>query len=62
MPTTPTSLSPYAQSSRRYINVLGQIFKYIPQGIVQAAAQEHGVVARARSYPVGSHLAALVFL
>ena len=40
----------------------GQLLKYIPQGIVQAAAREHGVDAQARSYPVWSHLAAMVFV
>ena len=31
------------QPSRHYINVLGQLLKYIPQGIVQAAAREDRV-------------------
>jgi hypothetical protein len=42
--------------------VLGQLVKYIPQGIVQAAAREHGVDAQARTYSVWSHLAAMVFV
>ncbi len=40
----------------------GQLLKYIPQGIVQAVAREHGVDALARSYSVWSHLAEMVFV
>ena len=61
MPTKTTS-SPSAQPPRHHINVLGQLLKYIPQGIVQAAAREHGVDAQARSYSVWSHLAAMLFV
>ena len=61
MPTKTTS-SPSAQPPRHHINVLGQLLKYIPQGIIQAAAREHGVDAQARSYSVWSHLAAMVFV
>jgi hypothetical protein len=61
MPTKTTS-SPSAQPARHHINVLGQLLKYIPQGIVQAAAREHGVDAQARTYSVWSHLAAMVFV
>ena len=66
MPTKITS-SLSAQPLRHYINVLGhnvlrELLKYIPQGIVQAAAREHGVDAQASSYSVWSHLAAMVFV
>ncbi len=42
--------------------MLGQLLKYIPQGIVHAAAREHGVDAQARTYSVWSHRAAMVFV
>jgi hypothetical protein len=61
MPTKTTS-SHLAQPPRHHINVLGQLLKYIPQGIVQASAREHGVDARARSYSLWSRLAAMVFV
>ena len=61
MPTEATS-SPSAQPPRHHITVLGRLLKYIPQGIVQAAAREHGVDAQARTYSVWSHLAAMVFV
>ena len=40
----------------------GQLLQFIPQGIVQAAAWEHGVDTVARCYSVWSHLAAMVFV
>ena len=61
MPTKSTS-SPSAQPQRHHINVLGQLLKYIPRGIVDAAAREFGVDAKARTYSVWSHLAAMVFV
>ena len=61
MPSKTTS-SPSAPPPRHHSNVPGQLLKYIPQGIVQAAAREHGVDAQARTYPVWSHLAAMVFV
>ena len=61
MPTKTTS-SPSAQPPRHHINVLGQLLKYIPQGIVDAAAREFGVDTQARTYSVWSHLAAMVFV
>lgn len=51
-----------AQPVRHHINVLGQLLKYIPRSIVNAAAREHGVEARARTFSVFSHMAAMIFV
>ncbi len=56
--TYPTS----AQAARHHINVLGQLLKYIPRSIVSAAATRHGVEAKARSFSVWSHMAAMIFV
>lgn len=61
MPTK-SNHSAAARPQRHHINVLGQLLKYIPRGIVDAAAREHGVDAKARTYSVWSHLAAMVFV
>lgn len=53
---------PSAQPARHHINVLGQLLKYIPRSIVNAAAREHGVDARARTFSVFSHMAAMIFV
>jgi hypothetical protein len=57
-----TKPTPSARPLRHHINVLGQLLKYIPRGIVDAAARAHGVDAKARTYSVWSHLAAMVFV
>ena len=53
---------PSAQPARHHINVLGQLLKYIPRSIVNAAAIEHGVEARARTFSIFSHMAAMIFV
>ena len=53
---------PSAQPARHHINVLGQLLKYIPRSIVSAAATRHGVDAKARSFSVWSHMAAMIFV
>jgi hypothetical protein len=54
--------APSAQPTRHHLNVLGQLLKYIPRSIVHAAAVAHGAEARARSFSVWSHMAAMVFV
>ena len=61
MSTKPTH-PPSAQPARHYINVLGQLLKYIPRSIVNAAAALHGVDAKSRTFSVFSHMAAMVFV
>ena len=51
-----------AQPTRHHINVLGQLLKYIPRSIVSAAATRHGVDAKARSFSIWSHMAAMIFV
>ena len=41
---------PTAQPARHHINVLGQLLNYIPRSIINKAAIEHGVEARARTF------------
>jgi len=53
---------PSAQPARHHINVLGQLLKYIPRSLVSAAAHRHGVDAKARSFSVWSHMAAMIFV
>lgn len=60
--TTIPAHSPSARPVRHHINVLGQLLKYIPRSIVNAAATAHGVEAKARSFSVWSHMAAMVFV
>lgn len=50
------------QPARHPINVLGQLLKLIPRGIIQKAAQDTGVTAKARSYSVLSHLGTMIFV
>jgi hypothetical protein len=47
--STKTISSPSTLSPPKHINVLGQLLKYILQGIVEAAARDHGVDTQARS-------------
>lgn len=61
MKTNPTPSLP-AQPARHHINALGQLLKYIPRSIVNAAAARHGVEAKARSFTVWSHLATMLFV
>jgi hypothetical protein len=61
MKTKPSHLPPN-QPTRHHINVLGQLLKYIPRSIVNAAAAHHGVEAKARTFSVWSHLATMVFV
>ena len=58
----PKQLPLCIRTPRHHINVLGQLLKYIPLEIVDAAAREFGVDTQARTYPVWSHLAAMVFV
>ena len=55
-------INPSAQPARHHINVPGQLLKYIPRSIVSAAATMHGVEAKARSFSVWSHMAAMIFV
>ena len=51
-----------AQPTRHHLNVLGQLLKYIPRSIVYATAARYGVDAKARTFSVFSHMAAMVFV
>ena len=51
-----------ARPARHHINVLGQLLKYIPRSIINKAAIEHGVEARARTFSIFSHMAAMIFV
>jgi hypothetical protein len=53
--------SPAAQPTRHHINVLGQLFKLIPSHIIGAAAKEHGLGTKPRSFTIGSHIGAMIF-
>jgi Transposase DDE domain/Domain of unknown function (DUF4372) len=59
---TKSKKSSTAQPTRHHINVLGQLLKYIPRSIVNAAAREHGIEARARTFSIFSHMAAMIFV
>lgn len=50
-----------SQPARHHINVLGQLLKLIPRGIIDTAAKETGVDAKARTFSVLSHLGTMVF-
>ena len=54
--------TPATQPARHHINVLGQILKLIPRGIIDKAAKETGVDAKARTYTVLSHLGTMLFV
>ena len=51
-----------ARSIRHHFVVLGQLLKYIPRSIVSAAALEHGVESKARTYSIFSRMATMVFV
>lgn len=53
--------APTTQPARHHITVLGQLLKLIPRGIIDTAARETGVAAKARSYSVLSHLGTMLF-
>ncbi len=57
--TTKSTHVQSAQPARHPINVLGQFLKYIPRSIINAAAAECGIEAKARTYNVHSHLATM---
>lgn len=61
MQTTPIH-HPSTQPARHHINALGQLLKYIPRSIVNAAASRHGIEAKARSFSVWSHLTTMIFV
>lgn len=50
------------QPARHHINVLGQMLKLIPRGIIDQSAKETGVDLKARSYSVLSHLGTMIFV
>lgn len=50
------------QPARHHINVLGQMLKFIPRGIISKAAKETGVDLKARTYSVLSHLGTMLFV
>ena len=60
--TTKSKKKSAAQPARHHINVLGQLLKYIPRSIVNAAAVQHGIDTKARSFSVFSHMAAMIFV
>lgn len=60
--TTKSTHVQSAQPARHHINVLGQFLKYIPRSIINAAAAECGIEAKARTYSVRSHLATMIFV
>ena len=47
--------------ARHHINVLGQMLKFIPRGIISKAAKETGVDLKVRTYSVLSHLGTMPF-
>ena len=53
--------TPATQPARHHIIVLGQLLKLIPGGIIRKAAKETGVIAKARTYTVISHLGTMLF-
>jgi len=53
--------TPSGAPARHHYVVFGQLLKYIPRSIVNAAARECGADARARSFSPLSHLAAMLF-
>jgi hypothetical protein len=50
------------QPTRHHITTFGQLLKNIPRNIVESTAIETGVVTKARSYSVFSHLGAMIFV
>ncbi len=49
------------QPARHHINVLGQLLKFIPRTLIDKAAKETGVDAKARTFSVLSHLGTMIF-
>lgn len=53
---------PSSRPVRHQIHLLGQLLKYVPRSLVNAAAARHGAEAKARSFSVWSHLATMIFV
>ncbi len=51
-----------ARAARHHFKVLTQLLKYIPRPIVNAAAIEHGIDAKARTFSVFSPMASMIFV
>ncbi|MBP7950776.1 MAG: DUF4372 domain-containing protein [Verrucomicrobiales bacterium] len=55
------NVTPSGAPARHHYVILGQLLKYIPRSILDAAARECDADARARSFSPLSHLAAMLF-
>ena len=51
-----------ARPALHHINVLTKLLKGIPRSIVNAAAIEHGIESKTRTFSVFSHMPAMIFV